>query len=105
MFFDRQNLYTGSASEQELYEALDHSEKVIAFYSPTYLSSKVCKEEYNIAMFRHRESEKGVLCPVLLHNTKLPTYMQLIQFIDARNSTDTDMPALGKKILHTLGEK
>jgi hypothetical protein len=40
----------------------------------------VCKEEFNIALFRHRESEGGVLLPIYLYTAELPTYMKLIQY-------------------------
>jgi TIR domain-containing protein len=84
VFLDRKNLNTGAAWQQELYDALDDCRKVIAVYSPEYLKSKVCKEEYNIALLRHRESESGVLAPFYLYSTKLPSCMQLIQFVDCR---------------------
>lgn len=104
LFFDRKDLYTGSAWQQELYDALDNCEKVVAFYSPTYLSSKVCKEEFNIAMFRHRDSENGVLVPVYLQTTELPTYMKVIQFIDIRNEYKEDLLSSCKKILTSLNK-
>lgn len=84
IFLDRRELTTGAAWQQELYEALDDCRKVLALYSPHYLASKVCKEEYNIAMLRHRDAPSGVLIPVYLYSASLPSYMQLIQFIDCR---------------------
>lgn len=85
IFMDRQNLTVGAAWQQELYETIDDCKQVITVYSPTYLSSKVCKEEYNIALMRHRE-EGDVLVPIYLQSAQLPTYMRLIQFIDCRES-------------------
>jgi hypothetical protein len=84
IFLDRSELNNGSAWQQEIYEALDNCQKVIAVYSPTYLSSKVCQQEFNIAMFRHRESNNQTLIPVYLHLADLPTYMKLIQFVECR---------------------
>lgn len=84
IFLDSSELKTGMAWQQELYENLDDCRKVIAVYSPTYLTSKVCKEEFNIAVFRHRDSEEGVLLPIYLYDADLPTYMKLIQFTDCR---------------------
>ena len=84
IFLDSSELKTGMAWQQELYENLDDCRKVIAVYSPTYLTSKVCKEEFNIAVFRHRDSEDGVLLPIYLYDSDLPTYMKLIQFTDCR---------------------
>lgn len=86
IFFDRRSLNTGSAWQQALYDALDDCHKVVALYSPTYLTSKVCKEEFNIALFRHRETDGQTLVPLYLYSASLPTYMQLIQFTDCREA-------------------
>lgn len=99
IFLDRQDLNTGSVWQQALYDALDDCEKVLTFYTPTYLTSKVCKEEFNIAVFRHRDSEQGVLIPVYLKEAVLPTYMKLIQFIDARRDVPHNIAALAEQIL------
>jgi hypothetical protein len=102
IFVDRQALNTGAAWQQELYEALDDCEKVVAVYSPAYLVSKVCKEEFNIALFRHRDSEKGVLVPIYLQDANLPTYMKLIQYIDFRGKTSREYRPLCEQLLSTL---
>lgn len=85
VFYDRQSLNTGAAWQQTLFDALDDCAHVLAVYSPAYLASKVCKEEFNIALFRHRE-EGDTLLPIYLYSTNLPTYMQLIQFTDCREA-------------------
>lgn len=102
IFLDRKNLNTGVSWQQELYDALDDCRKVVAVYSPTYLSSKVCKEEFNIAMFRHRDSQDSVLLPIYLYSTELPTYMRLIQFIDCREGNQDKLRKACKEILATL---
>jgi hypothetical protein len=84
VFLDRLELRPGSAWQQHLFDAIDESRKVICAFSPNYLSSKVCKEEFNIALFRHRESTEGVLLPVYLFTAELPTYMKLIHYEDVR---------------------
>ncbi len=84
LFIDRKELNTGVSWQQEIFEALDDCRKVVALLSPTYLASKVCLEEFNIGLFRHRETEGGVLCPIYLFSADLPTYMKLLQFLDCR---------------------
>ena len=86
LFYDRQNLDSGAAWQHEIYEALDDCKKVITFYSPDYLQSKVCKEEYNIALFRHRDAKDGILIPIHLYSAELPSYMKLVQYIDCREA-------------------
>lgn len=98
IFVDQMELQTGAAWQQHIYEALDDCRKVITMLSPNYLSSKVCKEEFNIALFRHRESADGVLLPVYLRTPELPTYMKLIQFEDAREGDPIKVAATARNL-------
>lgn len=84
VFVDRLELHPGVAWQQHIFESLDESRKVICAFSPHYLESKVCKEEFNIALFRHREAHGGVLLPLYLYTAQLPTYMKLVQYEDVR---------------------
>lgn len=84
LFVDRRELKPGSSWQQELFDALDASRKVLAVYSPAYVRSKVCKEEFNIAWARSREVEEDVLFPLYLYTADLPTYMKVVQFVDCR---------------------
>ncbi len=102
IFIDRQDLNPGHAWQQEIYEALDNAHKVIALYSGSYLQSKVCKEEFNIALFRHRDSDEGVLIPIYLQSADLPTYMKLIQFMDCREQDRAKLAAACSSIAQTL---
>lgn len=84
IFIDKAELTTGLAWQQSLFESLENSRTVICLYSPEYLNSKVCKDEFHVAWLRHREDESGVLFPILLYSSELPKHMQLIQFEDVR---------------------
>ena len=84
LFIDRLELRPGAAWQQHIFESLDDARKVICMYSPSYLKSRICQEEFNMALFRHRESDNGVLLPVFLQTAALPTYMKMTQYIDAR---------------------
>lgn len=101
VFFDRHELTLGDAWQQQIFEALDDCNKVVAFYSPEYLASKVCKEEFNIALFRHRETENTLL-PIYLYTANLPTYMKLIQFSDCREADPDKLRAAADAILQAL---
>ncbi|HLV35418.1 MAG TPA: toll/interleukin-1 receptor domain-containing protein [Spirillospora sp.] len=102
LFFDQRELNAGASWQYELYEALDDCRKVVVLYSPPYLSSKVCREEYNIALFRHRESPDGVLIPLYLYSADLPTYMNLVQFIDCREGSKEKLRAACREIIRGL---
>lgn len=102
VFIDRKELNAGSAWQQEIYEALDDCRKVIALYSPAYLASKVCKEEFNIGLFRHRDSDDGVLMPIYLYSADLPTYMKILQFHDCREGNRNLLRSACENIAHEI---
>jgi len=102
LFVDRLELKPGSSWQQELYEAIDECAKVIPFFSPQYMESKVCKEEFNVAFYRHREAEEGVLLPVYLLSAQLPTYMKLAQWIDCREAEPRVIAQAAKEVARQL---
>jgi hypothetical protein len=102
LFLDRLELKPGSAWQQEIFEALDDCRTIVTFYSPEYLASKVCREEFNIAMFRARDEGKRVLQPIFLHTAALPTYMKMIQYIDCREADPARLAAACTQILAHL---
>jgi hypothetical protein len=85
LFVDRKRLNPGSSWQHEIFDALDASNRVLALYSPAYVRSKVCKEEFNIAWTRGRELDRQVLFPVCLFTAPLPTYMKLIEYRPGRD--------------------
>jgi hypothetical protein len=84
LFLDRKQLNTGMSWQHEIYEALDACRKVVAVLSPAYLQSKVCQEEFNIALARQRDSTVPILFPIYLYSAQLPTYMKILQYHDCR---------------------
>lgn len=102
IFLDRSELKTGVAWQQEIYEAIDQCQRVIAIFSPPYMQSKMCREEFNIAMLRHRESKDGVLLPLYLQTASLPSYMRLIQYQDCRELDRNKLQAACETILSVI---
>lgn len=86
IFIDKLEIKPGQSWQAEIDEALESSLKVIALYSPAYLQSKVCIEEFNMARLRHRESDDGVLVPIYLRTVdpKLRLYMRSLNYLDCR---------------------
>lgn len=84
LFIDRKELNPGASWQHEIYESLDDCRKIVALLTPAYLDSKVCLEEFNIALCRNREASHHVLLPVYLYSARLPTYMKMVQFWDCR---------------------
>lgn len=103
LFVDRLELRPGAAWQQHIYDALDDCRKVVTLLSPAYLASKVCKEEFNIAVFRHRESSEDVLIPIFLRTANLPTYMKLLQGLDAREGQPEKLAEVADRLVHEIG--
>jgi hypothetical protein len=102
IFVDRLELRPGAAWQQHIFDSLDRSRKVICAFSPDYLASKVCKEEFNMALFRHREAAYGVLLPLYLFTAELPTYMKLLQYEDAREGDRAKIVQSAERLLKQL---
>src|SRR5262249_26030083 len=96
----------GASWQQRIFNALDNCTATAAFYSPDFLSSKVCQEEFNISWARRRETGKDIIYPLLIRDAALPTYMRMLNYIDCRTSNrdkiETAASDLAAK-LHTLG--
>jgi hypothetical protein len=71
---------------------MDECRKVVTIYSPDYLASEVCKEELNVAYARQRKT-KGVMVPLYLRTAGLPTFLELVKYIDAREGTSAQLAA------------
>jgi TIR domain len=85
VFQDTLSINPGTAWQQEIWEALEACRRVVVLYSPDYLASKVCQEEYGIARLRDREVG-GVLVPLYLVTAPLPAYMRVVNYVDCRES-------------------
>lgn len=103
IFIDRLELKPGSAWQQEIFTSIDNCSKIVTVYSPDYLASKVCLEEYSIAQLRHREENREVLIPIFLRNVPLPSFMRLVNYIDCREGDRTKLRDAAAKILAGVG--
>jgi hypothetical protein len=102
VFLDRKSISIGSAWQPKIFESLDRCKKVVAMLSPAYLESKVCKEEFNIAWARSRESDLEILFPIYLYSTSLPTYMTYRNYFDCREGSDEKLTSACDELLQSL---
>jgi hypothetical protein len=84
IFQDQMSIQPGAAWQQDIYEAIEHCRVFVPFYSPGYLRSKVCLEEYHLARFCNRESGALALFPIYLFSTELPAYIRMLNYTDCR---------------------
>jgi TIR domain len=103
IFLDRLSLDVGAAWQQKIYEAIDRSRKVVAVFSPSYVNSKVCLEEFNIGLCRRRKTGNECLFPVYLYSAELPTYMEaLVNYVDCREGSETKLRDACDQLLSSM---
>jgi len=105
IFLDRKDIDIGSPWQPQIFESLDKCKKVVVFLSPDYLNSKVCKEEFNIAWIRCRETDQAILFPLYLYSANLPTYMRYRNYFDCREGDETKLRTATTKLLASLNVK
>ena len=91
----------GVSWQAKIFAALDSCRKVLTFYSPDYLDSKMCQEEYNIARLRDRE-EGNVLFPVYLYSTDLPPSWRTVNYEDCREADSGKLQSAATKLTVAL---
>jgi hypothetical protein len=96
IFQDKLEIKVGQSWQDEMDRALASCRNVVVVYFPSYLASKVCMEEFNLARIRHRDSP--VLLPILLRSTPLPLYMQSVEYIDCREADRIRLAAAAQQL-------
>lgn len=105
IFIDRLNINVGAAWQPEIFEAIDACHKVLVIFSPSYLGSKVCKEEFNIAWVRSREADEDCVFPLYLYTAPLPTYMKYRLYVDCREGDEGKLRAACMNLASVLSRQ
>lgn len=105
IFIDRVDIDVGIPWQPKIFESLDNCRCVVPVFSPSYLKSKMCKEEFNIAWVRSRETDDDdILFPIFLFTAKLPTYMKYRGYIDCREGDVNKLSDAAKVLLNRLNQ-
>lgn len=102
VFVDRLELDAGAAWQQQIFDSLESSRRVICLLTPDYLASKVCKDEFNIAWMLHRETGGTLLRPFYIFTAKLPAYMRHVQYEDVREADPEKIGAAVDRVVASL---
>jgi len=102
VYIDVLSLEKGAAWQPNIFAALDECAKVVALYSPAYVESKICQEEFNIAWTRSRNEELQIIFPIYWQSTELPTYMSMLNFVDCREERKESLPIACSELLSLL---
>lgn len=99
LFYDQLSIQPGAAWQQDLYEAVERCGTFVPLFSPDYLNSKVCLEEFHLAKFCNRESGAASLVPLYVYTARLPAYMRLINYLDCREGDEGRLRAACARLL------
>jgi hypothetical protein len=103
IFLDRKDIDVGTPWQPQIFESLDKCHRVVVMFSPSYLNSKVCKEEFNIAWVRSRETEKdNIIFPMYIFSAELPTYMRYRGYVDCREGDKEKITQASKALVNAL---
>ena len=87
IFVDRQELSIGAPWQQEIHRAIDACSAVVSLITPSYLRSKICQEEINMAIYRDRDASQRVLFPLYTRRATLPSYLGVRQYADCTEAS------------------
>ena len=104
IFIDHVELTPGIAWQEKLYRSLDESRKVLALFTPDYVKSTMCQEEFNFSSLLHARSGGKTLFPILLQETKLLPQMGKWQYEDCKVADQAKMRAACQKLLTELAQ-
>ena len=102
IFLDRKELDIGCAWQPEIFETIDYCRRMATFFSPHYLGSDVCKEEFNIGWIRSRRTRQTILFPVYVYSAPLPTYMTYRNYFDCREGDQALLRQASQRLIQSL---
>ncbi len=103
IFLDRSIIDVGTPWQPQIFENLDNCRRVVSVLSPSYLQSKICKEEFNVAWVRSKDIDNdNLIFPLFLFETKLPTYMKYRNYVDCREGDEKKVAAAAKMLIRSL---
>jgi hypothetical protein len=101
-FVDTHSIDKGAAWQQKIFSALDSCVRMVAVYSPSYIKSKVCQEEFNIAWARARKLSENVIFPIYWASAQLPTYMDMLNYEDCREESDQKLDVACRRLVTSI---
>jgi len=105
VFIDEQSIEKGAAWPQHIFGALEDCERMVAIYSPAYVRSKVCQDEFNVAFSRRYEQDAEVIFPVYWESADLAPHMKLLNYVDCREAELDKLPAACATLLGYLARR
>lgn len=89
VFFGPRSIETGSPWPQQLFNAINTCHRMVALYTPAYLQSKCCQDEFGISWARRWDENREVIYPIYWQTTELPPHMKFLNYKDSRNRNES----------------
>ncbi|XP_063961430.1 uncharacterized protein LOC129269133 isoform X1 [Lytechinus pictus] len=102
IFTARQKVDTEVFWQEQMYERVSKSARVLTVLSSNYLASESCLEQYNIALCCNRQAHRNLLAPFFVETVTLPTYMGLVQYADCRENMDSSIAQACRQLVKSL---
>ncbi|XP_071476688.1 uncharacterized protein [Diadema antillarum] len=102
IYNSRQKLDAESFWQDQMYELMTKSARVLTVLTPSYLSSEACMEQYNIALCCNRQAHRNILAPFFVETVSLPTYMGLVQYADCREDLENGIARACGQLVKSL---
>lgn len=102
-FVDKENLTTGAAWEPALFASIERSKVLVPLFSPDYVRSSMCLNEYNFGWARWRQGI-GKVFPIHLYSTDLLPHMTPIHHEDCRENDAELIGAAASTLAERLSE-
>lgn len=103
IFVDREDLTPGTVWLEKIFSAIGRARRVVAFYSPDYLDSRYCRDEFLAAIVRENDERIELLFPVYLFSVEaLPLLYKIRHFADCREGNDAKLKRASATLLKQL---
>jgi hypothetical protein len=102
VFMDREDLRTGSHWLTEIFESLERARKVAVLLSPSYLASKACQDEFNVAWIETNRTNRRLIHPLFIYDTALPAHFRLFQYDNCREGDLAKVRAAAERLVQAL---
>lgn len=104
IFLERNDLDPELAWQTKLYRNIASARKILAMYSPAYIVSKTCQEEYNFARLLDGQSTESILFPLLLSPVPLMPHMVKWPYLDCIDADQDKLRSACQRLVQELEE-
>jgi hypothetical protein len=102
VFMDRSAIQGGASWLQKIFDALAACRLTAVLYSPDFLKSKPCQDEFNISWIKRYDTGRDALFPLLLRDAEIPPHMKMLNYVDCRTNDQQKIAVAAQKLADAL---